>query len=520
MNPKTVYTLLCHGTHHSESSGEFTLPDYLPDVRRVLRVTADPHVTGKYMTGERLELEGEVRMTLLYLSEESSVCAFSAVLPFSQSIAVPSLDETAIITAHLSCDTAACRLLGPRKCVLRTKPALYVRAASRRDITPDTASLSAEVKDTLCLRTHSYPAADLVCVSRGDLRYADDLSVGTDGTVTAVLSCTVTPLIRECRAVSGGVICKGEFVLSALCSLQETGGNVCRALTGRLPFSETLDDAALTDAFRCEPDLCITNVTPTVIEDGRALGVDFSCELAVLCTADTEIPVITDAFSAKNDIRLTEEPCTVFRPLKTVIGAMSAAAALKFDPADPPKAVTDACITVRFDRTEKKDGRLQLDGTMECTLLCSCEDGSYQPLSATVPVHWDTDGSAMPDASSLLLHSDCSVSSYSTRIDTTAGTVFCDAELSVLLTAAAKEIRSLPRALTVPSDTPSYPVPSHPLMFCYPEEGECLWDIAKRYRIPPAVIAATNGLDPNTEVCESKTPLVIAHHPVFAKKNA
>ena len=61
------------------------------------------------MNGERLELEGEVGMTLLYVSEENTVCAFSASLPFSQSIAVSGLDETAVITARLRADSTACR---------------------------------------------------------------------------------------------------------------------------------------------------------------------------------------------------------------------------------------------------------------------------------------------------------------------------------------------------------------------------------------------------------------------------
>ena len=64
MEQEKVYTLLYSGTQNSEISGEFTLPDYLPDVRRILRLTSGPRITGKFMNGERLELEGEVSMTL------------------------------------------------------------------------------------------------------------------------------------------------------------------------------------------------------------------------------------------------------------------------------------------------------------------------------------------------------------------------------------------------------------------------------------------------------------------------
>ncbi len=518
MNEKAIYTLLYHGTQHSEISGEFTFPDYLPDVRRVLRVSAHPHITGKYMNGERLELEGEVGMTLLYFSEESTVCAFTAALPFSQSIAIPGLDETAIITARLHTDSTACRLTGPRKCILRTKPTLSVRAAVQKHITPDLSSLPAAETPNLCIRTTELPASDLVCMSRADLRYAEDLSAG-DGVIVTVLSCEVSPTIRECRAMTGSVICKGEFAVTALCSIQEDGGIVCRTLSRRIPFSEVLDDPIITEAFRCEPDLTVTSVTPTVTEEGRNLGVDFVCDLALLCAADIRVPIITDAFLPSYDVLLPTDPHTVFRPLKTVTGALSASAALKFDSKEPPKAVTDACITASFDRWELKDGRIHLDGTLEVSLICASEETGYLPLTQSVPLHWDTDAAGLGDIQALLIQTDCGIAGQNTRIDSAAGTVVCDAELSVLVSIAAKETHELPRALTLPPDAKPYPPIRECLIFCYPEQGETVWDIAKRYRIPPQTVCTANGMDPASDTADI-SPLVIPIHPVFAHRKA
>lgn len=518
MNETSIYTLLYHGTQHSELSGEFSLPDYLPDVRRVLRVTAAPHITGKYMNGERLELEGEIAMTLLYCSEESTVCAFSAALPFSQSIAIPGLDETVIITARLSTEHAACRLTGPRKCVLRTKPYLYVRAAAQKDLTPERSSLPQAEAANLCCDTKELSASDLVCLSRADLRYAEDISSG-ESVIVTVLSCEVTPVIRECRAMAGGVVCKGEFVITALCSVQEEGGMVCRTLHRRAAFSETLDDPAVTDACRCEPDLTVTAVTPTVTEEGRNLGVDFVCDLAMLCSADIRVPVITDAFLPSYDVQLPTESHTVFRPLKTVFGALSSSAALKYDVQEVPKAVTDARMTAAFDRWELRDGRIHIDGTLEISVICTAENGTCFPLSGSVPLHWDTDAAGLTDRQSLLVQTECAVAGQNTRIDSTAGEVICDAELSLTVSIAAKEQQEIPRALTLPPDAKPYPPTKERLIFCYPEPGESVWDIAKRYRIPPQTICAANGLDTASKTADA-SPLIIPIHPVFAKIKA
>ena len=54
-----------------------------------------------------------------------------------------------------------------------------------------------------------------------------------------------------------------------------------------------------------------------------------------------------------------------------------------------------------------------------------------------------------------------------------------------------------------------------------PEAGETVWDIAKHYRIPPALLCEANRLDIRTEFPDTKgLPLVIPKHPIFAKMKA
>ncbi|MBE6658108.1 MAG: DUF3794 domain-containing protein [Ruminococcaceae bacterium] len=519
MQTQTVYTLLYSGAQHSEISGEFTFPDYLPDIRKVLRVTAVPHVTGKYMNGERLELEGEVSMTLLYVSEENTVCAFTAALPFSQSIAVSGLDETTIVTARMTADSPACRLIGPRKCVLRTRPTLHVRAVAAKEITPDTSALPASDAAQLCTHTEPLKAADLICISREEMRYAEDIAI-SDGAIVSILSCEVIPAVRECRASAGHVICKGEFELSALCTVQTEGGTDFRSLCRRVPFSETLEDSAITEDCRCEPDITVISVTPTVTEEGRNLGIDFCCEAAVICAVDTEVPVITDAFLPGCDIRILGDAHTVFRPIKTVNGAFSVSGTLKYDPKEPMQSVTDCRLTPFLDRWEVRDGRVVLDGTLEVSLICATDAGSYLPLTASVPLHWDTDATGLPDPANLLLHTDCRVTGNTARMDTGNASVICDAELAVSVSMAAKELHTLPRALFVPTDSKTYTAPKEPLILCYPDAEESVWDIAKRYRIPPQTVREANRLDPTADTVSGTAPLIIPIHPLFSRMKA
>ena len=71
------------GTYSCEAGGEYTLPDYTPEVRRILRVDCDAAVTGQYDTQDKTEIGGEVTYCLLYLDGEGEVASVTLDGTFS-----------------------------------------------------------------------------------------------------------------------------------------------------------------------------------------------------------------------------------------------------------------------------------------------------------------------------------------------------------------------------------------------------------------------------------------------------
>ncbi|MGM9625161.1 MAG: SPOCS domain-containing protein [Eubacteriales bacterium] len=497
-NPQAeyVYALLYNGINHTDVQGEFSLPDYLPDVRRILRVTADAHVTGRYMNGEKLELEGNVSMSLLYMSEENTIHCFSAPLPFAQNITAAGLDENTVITVKQTADNAVCRLSGPRKCTLRCRLKAAVRALTQRPVQPDLSALGSD--ETLCTHTVTTPACSIICAGSDDLRYAEDIPAG-NAVISEVLTCSVTPVLSETRAGSGSVVCKGEYLLEAFCAFQGDGDGVAyRTLKKRVPFSETFLCEGVTDQFRCEPDISVISVIPTVTEDGRNLGMDFSVECSVSCMADTDVRIITDAFLPSYDVRITGEDVQTYLPVRMTAGNFSAAGNIRYDAAENIADVTDCVMHACIDRTEIQDSRLILTGLLNVSVIAQTEDMKYLPVSGEIPIRWETDGTGIPE-NSLSCISECHILSCSARPDNTQKTIACDAELQIFLSAARKMTVKLPKNVTLPTDAKKITLPPYPVILCYPQAGETLWDIAKRYRLTPEILCQTNRLPENTE---------------------
>lgn len=72
-----IYQKRCDTENTVDVSEDFVLPDYCPEVRRVLGVTARASVGGKYLSGEELEADGDVTYTVVYMGGEGEICQSS-----------------------------------------------------------------------------------------------------------------------------------------------------------------------------------------------------------------------------------------------------------------------------------------------------------------------------------------------------------------------------------------------------------------------------------------------------------
>jgi hypothetical protein len=60
-------------TLFAECAEDFVLPDYLPEIRKLIRVDALPVSTGHFVGSEEVEFAGQVRYTLLYTDAEGKL---------------------------------------------------------------------------------------------------------------------------------------------------------------------------------------------------------------------------------------------------------------------------------------------------------------------------------------------------------------------------------------------------------------------------------------------------------------
>ena len=98
----------------AECRVEHTLPDYLPEIRRVLRVSARPLGVGRYLEGDRAEFSGTVAYTVVYTDGEGRTAAVTLNGEYTLTCPRAEGDHPTPL-AEAEVESTVCRLGGPRR---------------------------------------------------------------------------------------------------------------------------------------------------------------------------------------------------------------------------------------------------------------------------------------------------------------------------------------------------------------------------------------------------------------------
>ncbi len=503
----TLYALLYDGYTGCEVGGDGFLPDYLPDIRRVLRTETEVHITGKYKNGDRLTLEGTASIDLLYMAEDGCVYCMPGEYPFETSVTVTGLDEDTVLTAHITTDTASCRLSGPRRFTLKNKLKCHVRAVACRQTLPRTPDAL-----SVCRKQETVSACRIRYAETGELRYSHDIQT-PDTLLSEVLHTGVVPMVTDTHISDGHVICSGEFCISALCAAVDGAGNrQTVSLRSRLPFSETpASDGMLPRDCVCDPDISVHSVTAAVSEDGHTLCLDFCAQLSVLCAEHTEVSVTTDAFLPISqgpvmDAVLKKENPVSFLPEKTVYTTASSSIDTKYDPADGIRSVCDYTCRITADKGTVDGKRVQFRGDMTVSAIMETSEGRKVPLHASAPFTWETEV-PMTEGKGIISSCRCVPVSCTLQLDPASHTLHCGADIAIH--ACFASLTPVTMVTDIGCKASDRPIPSYPMVLYYPGEGETVWDVAKHYRIPCDVLCETNHLAADTEEIPSSAHVLL-----------
>lgn len=285
---------------------DYILPDYCPDIFRLIRCDTVPVITDWTVSGDRLTYELMCDIHILYCGENgSAVQSVDQRRSFTKTVELGKGVESPDVRLIPKTDHVNYRAVNKRRLDLRgaVSVKISVTGQQEQEVISDAEGMNIQLKKT----SVRFAAQRLSTVK--NVRIEEDMELtAAQPDVSGIISCRCCTSGCEIKLISGKLLAKGEVQVKLLYSGEAGEENTVESMSFTLGYSQIIDVDGLDESFECTvmPEVVSCNVTAAADSDGNNRVLRCETEIRLNCRAvrTATVMVAEDAFS-------TVYPCHV-----------------------------------------------------------------------------------------------------------------------------------------------------------------------------------------------------------------
>ncbi len=467
----------------SDIGGEFTIPDYLPDIKRILVFEDSVLPPAKYVDADGYELTCRVCVGILYLGADNRLWSAEFPTDCTQNIKIPGKmpDSADGDMAFVRTEGLGVRLLSPRKLLVKGKllSEVYIFSDAEKN-----ECMTERFLPSGCEALYGRVKYMSVCESGGDSFEVADEYVSEMGRESErIIRTAAHAHISDAEASEDYVTVKGEVTVDVI-SEDDDSGECPKLQRRRIPFEKKLECVGATPESKAYA--IVTPGSAEAVTDGVKVSLKVYCSLEVFAFCEECEKVCIDVYSpaASADVGKNVIKCNELLHMSR--GSMSLNGSVQGADAGfsgGERIVVASCEVSEAHLLSDEGKRRQIVGACKFKIV-TCDD-------STEPMQYDVKEVKLPfkyelgDRADFVLD-ECT--HYCVEvIPERAGARYdgeragVDAELMIsLLVMKEWEISVVADVTLTENNTEK----DGNIMILYPASGDSLWDIAKRERVP------------------------------------
>lgn len=486
---------LCSTAQEQSIELDYVLPDYYPEIFRIVKCIAEPQITACAVNGNKAAYELTVCLKVIYCSEGSNVpqaveqkLVYSRTAELDRPADAPSVYITAV-SDHINC-----RAVNRRR--IDVRGAVTVNVCIMGDCVTET--VCEAFGENIQLRKKSCICPSQVIRTQKRAVISDDLSLSeTAPPVGTILRADADVISTDKKLIAGKAAAKGELRISVVYTSADKSGEPVSSVQFSLPFSQLVELEGLDDDFQCFIDPSVISCTVSPRSEGDGVSRQLECEVLLLidCYAVkmAETQLACDEYSTTLQSSHTSVPVKIEKAPVPVDSDFSVRGICESKDS-PLAAVYDVKCGTEGLRLISSDGRLIASGNITFTVMGLTESGDFVICETDVPAEEEIASGVSEISPDADIRASFSVASctYTITADNTA-------EVKADITARGRLTdRSITEAITditVDETSPRETDGDYALRLYFAENGEELWNIAKRYGASMMRIMEENELD-------------------------
>lgn len=501
MNLNVKTTALCINEKLIETSNEqtvecdITLPDYCPDVKKILKCIVAPSLVSSSFSGDRVNIEGNANIRIIYSGEDNGIYSYEKTAPFSKSIELGVQAEDPFAQVVLKTSYVNARAVSARKIDINSSIGIdvTVNAKKNEQIVCDTDESSVELLKN-CKDVYSFVGETSrnftlnETVDIGDVKDTVSQIIFVDSSITGV----------ETKAANNKVLVKGEIKISVLYT-SDTQQRKQEIFEHTMPISQIIELDGVNDKTVNNAVLLTNNIEVSVKENSSGekklldITANITAKIKSSVMIDYDLP--TDCYSTQYDLKTEKKLLNLEGGARKVSDVIIVKSNEKVSGVQIDEIYSVWCDDIKTNSVVS-DGEIQIKGSMNVCILG--KDSSSIPFYNEKTVEFENSRQIKTDSNDPMeskTFADVLSVGYILSSDDTI-----DLRIETALDSFVYTLKPVELITSIDADENSIKqiVPSFTIYFS--DDGEMLWDIARNFNTTVKAIREENELDGSESV--------------------
>ncbi len=469
--------------------GEFSLPEYMPEILRIIKTTAEPKIFSCKLIDGRITVDGVCEMRLIYTGEDGCIYCCTQQKQFTRHCENESIQNGIDVEVEPVVNYVNCRATGTKKAEFKTGITFKFKVFFENTydyVNTEKCKGIEEKKNVLgayslgCKKTRSFSMSD---------------SINLEVPAAFIVSQSACAILSEVRKINNKIMLRGETIVN-ISYVNSDNKALVERYVHSLPMNQILEVEGFEEKYKGSVVLKVTALD--ILPKGEQGNFNTSFDLSVGIDASVfmweqkDVLVTCDAYGIENEVDVSQQLVPFCVDVEELNDTYIFDKSLEVS-GEGVSSVLSENAEIKSVKANYINGELVISGDLNVFLVIKDTSGALSGFNKVFEFSYkkakdsDDDTKCYPYLNLVSLKS--SVKNSNTvdiRVEMrVCGVVIAEKSVNVLT-----DIKVSENAVKVQR---------MPITVYYPQkENEPLWDIARRYRTTVCAIAEENGLTGET----------------------
>lgn len=473
---------------------DITLPDYCPEILRVLKCTVEPCVVSSKISGDRACADGNALVRIIYSDENGKICSYEQEYAFSAHAELAP-DASGTLFCEAKTEYVNCRAVGRKRIEVRGAIRISFKICALQN------------KEIICGVSDSSVQLKKKCVEFSNIVSCENKQFSLSETITLPADClpaeriinvSAVPILSQTKAVNEKILIKGEVVVSIIyCPSQ---GDDCTAkFDSSIPINQVVDAQGISE--ECVADICLKlmcfecNIRFDEEESARMFDFSACISAAIRAYHQKSAEIITDAYCVGGALAAEYENIKFYNISEQIEDSFVFKNSLDFSSLEPQKICALWFGGIKIKKAVS-GGRLRVEGTVPVYAIVT--DSEDKPAFCEREFEFDYSRACTQSGADILFEPRVLMSGFS------VGSVNggkADVKAEFILNANVFSVSTESVLVKVDVQDKIKMSSGSSMIIYFPDEGETVWDIARKYNTTSELIKEENRISGDTVTC-------------------